>query len=82
MFTLCQNGFHLKFENGWTVSVQWGVHNYCNNRCNEGEIKISETAEVAAWDNENNWYNFGSDEVKGYQTANQVAEFINLIKNK
>lgn len=24
-------GFQITFENGWTVSVQFGVYNYCNN---------------------------------------------------
>lgn len=25
-------GFHVEFANGWTVSVQFGRHNYCDNR--------------------------------------------------
>lgn len=28
-----RKGFHMTFDNGWTVSVQWGPGNYCNNRC-------------------------------------------------
>jgi hypothetical protein len=24
-------GFHMTFANGWTVSVQWGAGNYCQN---------------------------------------------------
>jgi hypothetical protein len=25
-------GFHLTFENGWTLSVSWGTGTYCENR--------------------------------------------------
>lgn len=31
-FRSCSNkGFHMKFPNGWTVSVQFGKGNYCEN---------------------------------------------------
>ena len=26
------HGFHMKFANGWTISVQWGPWNYCDNK--------------------------------------------------
>jgi hypothetical protein len=71
------NGFHMTFENGCTISVQFGRYNYCN----EGET----TAEVAAWDNQDNWLMFdgekwsevenGSD-VISHQTTGDVAKLI------
>ncbi len=48
-------GFHIRFDNGWTASVQWGPANYCDNRgMNWSEDELageqgSTTAEVAAW---------------------------------
>ena len=49
-------GFQIDFENGWTVSVQFGIGNYCDNRYNEGnpftnipDFLDSKTAEIAAW---------------------------------
>jgi len=43
----------------------------------------STTAEVAAWDKDNVWHNFGDgDEVKGYMTSNEVLDFINMIASK
>jgi hypothetical protein len=30
-------GIHMTFANGWTVSIQWGIGNYCDNRWNYGE---------------------------------------------
>ena len=77
-------GFQLTFENGWTVSVQFGKHNYCENReslsrevVKKGE---SQDAEIAAFPEEGLWYDFGSDTVKGYCSADEVAQFIAMIQ--
>jgi hypothetical protein len=56
MFKITRNkGFHITFENGWTVSVQFGGGNYCDNfnmngfdEAKAGE-KGSKTAECAVW---------------------------------
>ena len=38
MFTITGNkGFHITFENGYKVSVQWGVSSQCNNAWNAME---------------------------------------------
>lgn len=83
-------GFQLTFENGWTVSVQWGVYNYCDHhhgkdfdaaRKADGNWESS-TAEIAAWDKNDNWYQFPSDTVKGYVQADDVAKFIGKIQRK
>ena len=32
-FTSCQNkGFFMEFENGFRISVQWGIMNYCQRK--------------------------------------------------
>ena len=77
-------GFQLTFENGWTISVQFGYGNYCeNNHHPEGwnfseqkEIVECKSAEIAIWDSGDNWYNFGGDTVKGWCPANEVSEWI------
>jgi len=82
-------GFQMTFENGWTVSVQFGYGNYCENKMRDiigkestvGEYKCND-AEFAAWDKDGNWYDFGSDEVKGWCTTNEVASFIEMISKK
>lgn len=79
-------GFHMTFDNGWTASVQWGSGNYCENfdldarsaDANAG-ANGSKTAEIAAWDKDRNWYNFGDDTVKGYVTPNEVLTFLNMV---
>lgn len=80
-------GFHITFDNGWTVSVQFGYGNYCDNRYSseyEGEHKRSDisstTAEIAAWDEHGRWYEFDTgDTVKGYCSPAEVLTFVNLI---
>ena len=49
-------GFQIDMENGWTVSVQFGIGNYCNNRSGRGnpftdiaEFIDCSDAEIAAW---------------------------------
>ena len=80
-------GFSLTFENGWTISVQFGYGNYCDNKhhpdgwdfSKKQEVTQSSDAEIAIWDANGEWYNFGSDTVKGYCSANEVAEWIEKV---
>ena len=82
-------GFQMTFANGWTVSVQWGVYNYCDHYTarwtEDANAKVgalgSTTAEIAAWDANKVWYQFpaNNDSVKGYCTPDEVADFIKMI---
>ena len=77
-------GFSMTFENGMTISVQFGTGNYCSRRNFHDhpftEIKeytiTSPDAEIAIWDADGNWFDFGYDRVKGYITPNEVATWI------
>ena len=91
MFTACQNkGFQMTFPNGWTVSVQWGPMNYCEkksfsakwNAPEKEAFWTSETAEIAAWDKNNVWYEFDNDTVDGWKTPTEVMEFMTMIAAK
>ena len=91
MFSTSSNkGFSITFANGNTVSVQWGPHNYCDPTHELGrgadykapmqqECWGSTTAEVAAWNADGQWHNCGGDQVKGWLTPAEVAEFINFV---
>jgi hypothetical protein len=79
-------GFHITFDNGWTVSVQFGGGTYSDNKQEDpfsSDNKESSTAEIAAW-NKDGWYEFETenDNVRGYVSANDVLEFMNMIANK
>lgn len=86
-------GFQINLENGWTVSVQFGIGSYCSNRSNTGnpftdipEFVECDNAEIAAWptdDRRGNWYTFeDGEQVKGWQNPTKVIAFINLIARK
>ncbi len=86
-FRICNNkGFYIKFDNGWTVSVQFGWGNYCDNYNNNvKEMRdfgkypyASDTAEIWAWKGKKD---FLKDPL-GYQTPEQVLKFINKIARK
>ena len=68
------NGFSMKFENGYTISVQFAAMNYSNGKTN---------AEVAAWDAEGNYVHLEEGmEVLGWRTTNDVAKMIDIVSKK
>lgn len=88
-FTSCQNkGFQMTFNNGMTISVQWGIANYCSRRSLDPSINSemtmlhveSDDAEIAIWDDSGKWFEFEYDQVKPYCTPDEVAMIMNLVK--
>lgn len=75
------NGFQMQFDNGWTVSVMFGKANYISNREHDGQ---SADAEIAAWDENGEWYFFNeaNGTVKGWVKPDEVAKFIAMIAAK
>ena len=84
-----RKGFHMTFENGLTISVQWGAGNYCDNHFHRdftfSKDASSRTAEVAVFDSSDEFIDpqkfieesiDGDEEVAGYLTADQVAQMI------
>lgn len=96
LFVSCMNkGFQMTFENGWTISVQWGIGNYCSRgRINElksdtiisdmkEQIVSSPDCELMIWngDDMDNVYDFGNNQVKGYCSTDEVGDWIYKVKN-
>lgn len=89
MFTAIQNkGFQMTFENGITISVQWGTGNYCEHRIGtmgngiEGTVDVweSKNAELAVWDDKGNDYKFTDGHLEqGWVTPDEVAEWITKV---
>lgn len=89
MLSITQSkGFHITFENGYQVSVQFGYGNYCENRMKReifGKDATSKDAEIAIFKNDD-WvtreiwqelYNEKLyDEVEGYLEADKIAELL------
>jgi len=82
-------GFSLTFENGLTISVQFGYENYCSRKNDSGfscdiwksdqPIIKSMDAEIAIWDAHNNWYDFGNDTVTGWVNPDEIAKWIYVV---
>jgi len=65
------NGFSMKFENGYTISVQFAEMNYSNGKTN---------AEVAAWGEDGDWVHLSDgDDVIGWQSTNDVAKWMDKV---
>jgi hypothetical protein len=80
-------GFQMTFENGVTISVQFGWGNYHDNRemfpgpdYAETDRRIGEAgspnAEIAIWNAEDVWFNFGGDTVAGWVEPDDIAKWI------
>ena len=91
-----RKGFHMTFENGLTVSVQWGAGNYCDNHCppdmdfSFSKDAESSTAEVAILDKAMEFmdtYRFVDDTantdgmVIGYLTPSQVVDILVKVRD-
>lgn len=78
----------MKFDNDLTISVQIGTMNHCSRRSfdldAESEMKIhiveSQDAEIAIWNETDQWFNFGTDQVKGWCSPDEVAEWISRVQ--
>ena len=84
-------GFKMTFDNGVTISVQFGPYNYCDHyhtdfgddprkAQQECGASGSYTAEVGAWYNDGTWIPLGgADDVVGYQYVNDVLSIMNKL---
>jgi hypothetical protein len=80
-----KKGFHITFKNGYTVSVQFGPGNYCDNydmRIWDDSEKAgkqgSTTAECAVWAKDGELIpHFDTDSVSNRSTPEEVLELLN-----
>lgn len=83
MFRINDNkGFQITFDNGYTVSVQFGPGNYGSNYSlsmmdNMGKPMTAATAETALIGPDNAFVEYMDDDVQGHRTANDVLELLN-----
>jgi hypothetical protein len=84
-------GFKITFENGWTISVQFGPGYYCEHRddsaCRPEGVYSSKDAEIAIiTDNYRIWLDLttlspstdDSTDIKGYVTPDELPRYILL----
>ena len=69
------NGFHMVFKNGYTMSVQFSKTNYSDG----GET----TAEIAAWGPDGKWMKLSEhDDVRGWCSPDEVLEVMNTVASQ
>lgn len=81
-------GVQFTFNNGLTISIQIGSGNYCTNRDNSKHYNEEESqkrttcdnAEIAIWDKDNVWFNFGNDTVKGWVPTEEIGIWIDKVR--
>ena len=72
----------MTFENGFSISVQFGFGNYCENMFQSKPQ--SKDVEIAVFNKENKFYRLPSmqdDDVKGYINMDELADYIQQVKN-
>ena len=84
MFSISDNkGFQITFENGYSVSVQFGPGNYCENMdlpYNHGEeVPMSNTAETALI-SPDGFVAYQGDDVQGHMSPKDVLELLNYAE--
>ncbi len=88
-FIATQNkGFRMKFENGFSISVQWGTENYCEKKSFNTDIDPrkeriweSTSAEIAVFNEEGIVPIGGDDQVIGWLSSNEVALVITIVSS-
>ena len=92
-FVATQNkGFGMTFDNGFTISVQWGTENYCEHRNldidfddlpnpKENNRWESRSAEIAVFNDTGIVPVGNSDDVIGWCSADEVAKIIATVQS-
>lgn len=75
-------GFQITFDNGYTVSVQFGPGNYGTNYNlsfveNMDKPMTATTAETALIAPDGSFVAYKDDDVQGYQTVNDILALLN-----
>lgn len=85
VFRICNGkGFQIEFGNGYTVSVQFGPANYCDNYDMEwsdvGDFVESANAEIAIIKpDDGGFVPLIDDDVAGHVTPDQIAKIIHYV---
>lgn len=72
------SGINMTFDNGNTISIQWGMGNYSSTRTVKKPTPKCTSAEVAIWDENNEWARIDETEgiVKGWVEPDEIAKLI------
>jgi hypothetical protein len=92
-FVATQNkGFGMTFDNGFTISVQWGTENYCEHKNLDIDFEDlpnpkeenrweSRNAEIAVFNDKGIVPIGGGDQVIGWLSTGDVAKVIAIVSS-
>ena len=88
-FESCLNkGFKMTFENGFTISVQWGIGNYCSvrdkdefNAPKKQDFWDSASCEIAVFDNDGGFIELNDSMVAGWLSTDTVAKVMTIVSS-
>ena len=90
-FTSSHNkGFRMTFENGFAISVQWGVGNYCEkkdsgewNEATKHDYWDSNSAEIAVFGKDGEFITITNypDVIAGWLSTDKVAKVITIVQS-
>ena len=90
-FTSSHNkGFRMTFENGFAISVQWGVGNYCEKKDSgqwdeptKHDYWDSNSAEIAVFGKDGEFITITNypDVIAGWLSTDKVAKCITIIQS-
>lgn len=78
-------GFSITFDNGLTLSVQYGSGNYCTHFSGSypdpphADLGPTETVEIAVWDEDGNWSL--DRQVAGYVPVQALPAIMSLVRD-
>jgi hypothetical protein len=81
------SGFQIDFDNGLTISVQFGGGAYCDNRnssvdATTGNYDFCRNAEIAVFDSKGKFVPISEhDDAAGHVDINHVLDFIGVVRN-
>ncbi len=92
MFEISDNkGFHITFDNGYTVSVQFGFGNMCSNKKLDlkeypipngvPESKTAETALMIEHRYDTTFVPYKGNDVQGYQNAKDILDLLTYAES-
>jgi len=81
-----KHGFHVEFDNGYTLSIQWGPMNYCSNRCmdafTDAEVHSATDFEMAVFMPKGGLIDLSEyDQVQGWVPMKHLPLIMTLIQD-
>ena len=83
MLKLGKEGIQWSFDNGYTVSIQWGIHHYCSNNARFGDKQVTDSSpncEICIFDPNGDSVKLEDDWVRGWVSAEKLVGVLAYVQ--